>query len=99
MNRLSNMKKFFLLCVNIFFFIYSFFVSPVLHLFAGANSGCRFEPTCSAYVKRVFTTHNIIKGAWLSIYRLLRCQPFSFKSTSYFDPAPLPYCHKSSFKG
>jgi len=46
---------------------------------------CRFYPSCSAYALEALTTHGAIKGGWLAIKRLLRCQPFS---AGGLDPVP-----------
>lgn len=36
---------------------------------------CRFHPTCSAYALGAFQRFGIRRGAWLTLLRLLRCQP------------------------
>ncbi|MBI4565301.1 MAG: membrane protein insertion efficiency factor YidD [Planctomycetes bacterium] len=46
---------------------------------------CRFEPSCSRYAIEALRKHGAIKGVWLSIRRLLRCQPFG---GSGYDPVP-----------
>ena len=47
---------------------------------------CRFYPTCSEYAKESINTYGSIKGSFLAIRRILRCNPFS----SYgYDPVPL----------
>lgn len=40
------------------------------------GSACRFEPTCSAYSLKALEQHGAIAGSTLTIYRLLRCQPW-----------------------
>ena len=47
---------------------------------------CRFYPTCSAYALEAIEKYGAIKGGWLAIKRLLRCNPF-YKG-DYFDPVP-----------
>lgn len=37
---------------------------------------CRFYPTCSQYAIDALKTHGTFKGLLLSIYRVLRCNPF-----------------------
>ncbi|WP_368489254.1 membrane protein insertion efficiency factor YidD [Clostridium sp. BJN0013] len=37
---------------------------------------CRFYPTCSQYVLEALQKHGIIKGGFMSIKRILRCNPF-----------------------
>ena len=46
----------------------------------------RFTPTCSAYAVQAITKYGALKGGWLSLCRLLRCNPF-YKG-DYFDPVP-----------
>lgn len=46
---------------------------------------CRFEPTCSAYGREAIARHGLARGAWLTVGRLLRCQPFS---KGGLDPVP-----------
>ena len=49
---------------------YQFFISPLL------GSNCRFDPTCSEYAKYSIINHGILKGVWLTFWRIIRCQPF-----------------------
>ena len=36
---------------------------------------CRFSPTCSEYGQLALKSHGLIVGTWLTLGRLLRCQP------------------------
>lgn len=56
---------------------------------------CRFIPTCSQYAIEALETHGLIKGLFLSIYRVLRCNPFC---RGGYDPVP-PKKQKTSKKG
>lgn len=47
---------------------------------------CRFRPTCSAYAYEAIQKYGAIKGGWLALRRLLRCNPF-YKG-SFYDPVP-----------
>lgn len=38
---------------------------------------CKFEPTCSEYMKQAIEKYGLIKGMWKGFYRILRCNPFS----------------------
>lgn len=38
---------------------------------------CRYYPTCSEYAVRSLRTHGAIKGTILTVWRLLRCNPWS----------------------
>jgi len=49
------------------------------------NPTCRYHPSCSQYAKEAFETHNFFYASWLSLYRILRCNPFS---KGGYDPVP-----------
>ena len=49
-------------------------------------SCCRFIPTCSAYALEAIEKYGAVKGGFLTVKRLLRCNPF-YKG-DYFDPVP-----------
>lgn len=44
---------------------------------------CRFYPSCSEYSLAAIQQYGAVKGAWKSLYRLLRCNPWS---TGGYDP-------------
>jgi len=46
---------------------------------------CKYAPTCSHYALEALREHGAIRGAWLSAWRVLRCNPFSGGGT---DPVP-----------
>lgn len=46
---------------------------------------CRFTPTCSAYAIEALRKHGPIKGLLLTIWRILRCNPWG---GSGYDPVP-----------
>ncbi|MEG0021541.1 MAG: membrane protein insertion efficiency factor YidD [Bacilli bacterium] len=37
---------------------------------------CRFTPTCSEYAYQAIKEYGSIKGSYLSIKRIIRCNPF-----------------------
>ena len=47
---------------------------------------CRYYPTCSAYAYQAITKYGALKGGWLTLKRLLRCNPF-YKG-NYYDAVP-----------
>lgn len=44
---------------------------------------CRFIPTCSEYSYEAIKKYGVIKGSLLSVWRVLRCNPFN---TGGYDP-------------
>ena len=50
---------------------YQRFISP------GLPSACRFYPTCSEYGYQAIEKYGIIKGGRMTVWRVLRCNPFS----------------------
>lgn len=56
------------------------------HISPAFPARCRFRPTCSAYAYEAITKYGVIKGGWLAIKRLARCNPFN--KGDYFDPVP-----------
>ena len=59
--------------------LYQILVSPLL----GQN--CRFHPTCSHYAIEAIAKHGVIKGGYLSVRRLIKCQPLH---EGGLDPVP-----------
>ena len=49
------------------------------------GSGCRFEPTCSAYSLQALQQYGAVYGAYLTLHRLARCQPWC---DGGHDPVP-----------
>lgn len=50
--------------------LYQKFISPI------KPPTCRFYPTCSAYGLEAYKRFGAIKGSYLTIIRILKCQPF-----------------------
>ena len=46
---------------------------------------CRFYPSCSQYGLEAFRKYNIFKAIGLTIWRVLRCNPFN---RGGYDPLP-----------
>lgn len=60
---------------KIFIFMIKFYrknISPLM----GTNK-CRFTPTCSQYALEAFEKYNFFKAFGLTVWRILRCNPFS----------------------
>ena len=58
---------------------YQLAISPLL------GPSCRFTPTCSEYARQALMKHGPIKGLYLAIWRILRCNPWG---GSGYDPVP-----------
>ncbi len=64
---------------------YRLAVSPYL------PSACIYQPTCSVYAAGAIEIHGLIRGVWMSVKRIARCNPFN---TGGLDLVPSP--HKTS---
>jgi uncharacterized protein len=49
---------------------YRLTLSPLIGL------NCRHLPTCSQYADEAFARHGFWAGGWMTLARVLRCQPF-----------------------
>ena len=59
--------------------LYQRYVSP------SRPPACRFQPTCSHYGYEAIERHGLLKGTWLTLWRLVRCNPFNHGG---YDPVP-----------
>ena len=50
---------------------YKSFLSP----YFGGN--CKYEPSCSNYSHEAISKYGVFKGSFLTILRLVKCNPFS----------------------
>jgi putative membrane protein insertion efficiency factor len=51
---------------------YRKFISPLK-----GKSTCRFYPTCSQYSLEAVEKYGSVKGSFLSLKRIMRCNPFN----------------------
>lgn len=58
---------------------YQYVISPM------TGASCRYTPTCSAYTVEALKKHGPIKGLWLSIKRIVSCNPWGGHG---YDPVP-----------
>lgn len=56
---------------------------------------CKYYPTCSNYALGCFQKFNFFKALFLTIYRILRCNPFS---KGGYDTIPLTRKEKRELK-
>ncbi len=59
--------------------LYQYAISPLL------MSSCRYSPSCSVYGVEAIKKHGPFKGGWLTIKRVLSCNPWG---GSGYDPVP-----------
>lgn len=57
--------------------LYRRFISPLF------PARCRYYPSCSAYALEAYRKHGVFKGTLLSVWRLLRCNPWSRGGVDY----------------
>ena len=77
MKRRNIFKKFFLLPV----YFFKFCISPLL------PHSCLFTPTCSNYMLKAVEEFGVLKGFWIGLKRLFRCNPWQKKRG--YDPVPI----------
>ncbi len=58
---------------------YQWTLSPLL------GSACRFYPSCSHYTYEAVERYGLMRGGWMGLKRLLRCNPW-FEGG--YDPVP-----------
>jgi uncharacterized protein len=58
---------------------YQIVLSPLL------PASCRYYPSCSTYAIEALERHGALRGGWLTLRRLGRCNPFR---PGGYDPVP-----------
>jgi hypothetical protein len=75
--RLNNIPRWLLLAVI------RFYQATLSHALPADT--CRFYPTCSHYGYQAIYKYGALKGGWMAVWRILRCNPFN---PGGFDPVP-----------
>jgi len=57
--------------------IIKFYKKHISIFFEKHGIKCKFYPTCSEYSVQAFEKYGFIKGVFLSLKRILKCNPFS----------------------
>ncbi len=60
--------------------LYQYLISPLI------SPSCRYTPSCSVYTIEALKKHGPFKGLWLSIKRIISCNPWW--GGSGHDPVP-----------
>ncbi len=83
MNILKKILKFPLKSLQyVFIFLIRFYQTCISPL---TPASCRFTPTCSQYALEAIKKYGPLKGFWLALKRILRCNPWG---GSGYDPVP-----------
>ena len=59
--------------------LYQWTLSPLL------GNACRFHPSCSEYTLQAVKRFGVLRGGWMGIRRIVRCNPFV---EGGYDPVP-----------
>ena len=60
--------------------LYQMTLSPLI------GRQCRFVPTCSNYFLEAVQKHGALRGGWMGLRRILRCQPLCKGGYDPVDP-------------
>ena len=69
------MRRLFILLIRFYQYTFAAFL----------GGQCRFHPTCSEYAVEAFEKLPVWRAFYLTLWRILRCQPFA---KSGYDPVP-----------
>jgi putative membrane protein insertion efficiency factor len=58
---------------------YKRWISPAL------PPSCRFYPTCSEYTYQAIEKYGALRGGWMGVRRIVRCNPWN---PGGYDPVP-----------
>lgn len=78
-------KQGILLLIKIYQILFSFDHGLLGILFPNTKY-CKFIPTCSEYGYEAIEKYGIVKGSFLAIKRIIRCNPWTKKIG--YDPVP-----------
>lgn len=59
--------------------VYQLVLSPIL------GGACRYYPSCSEYAMQAIRRFGVIRGGWMGIKRIVRCNPWV---AGGYDPCP-----------
>lgn len=62
---------------NILILLIKFYKKMISPIFEHLGVHCKYYPTCSEYSKQAIEKYGVTKGCFLSLKRILKCNPFS----------------------
>lgn len=62
---------------KILLYLLKFYKKSISPLISAHGINCKYYPTCSEYMGQAIEKYGIIKGTFLGLRRLLKCNPFS----------------------
>ena len=68
--------------------VYQWTISPLL------GPVCRYHPSCSRYGFEAIKVHGAAKGTALTVWRILRCNPWSAGGVDYVPARKHPVWHR-----
>ncbi|MDI9407987.1 MAG: membrane protein insertion efficiency factor YidD [Candidatus Pacebacteria bacterium] len=73
--------------VTLLVWLWRSILGPLINMMSGSGGGrvCRFDPTCSEYMREAVTSYGFWRGGWMGLKRVFRCHPFG---GSGYDPVP-----------
>ena len=62
---------------KIFIFIIKIYKKTISPIISACGIHCKYYPTCSEYTMQAINKYGCIKGSFLGVKRILKCNPFS----------------------
>jgi putative membrane protein insertion efficiency factor len=66
--------------------LYRWTFKPFMMAFGGVGYGCRYHPSCSQYALEAVQEWGFLRGSWLAVVRIFRCNPWLSRDS--WDPIP-----------
>lgn len=79
------MKKLILFCIKIYQKIFSYDHGIIGKIYSNTRY-CKFIPTCSEYTYEAIDKYGVLKGSFLGLKRIIKCNPWN--ECCKYDPVP-----------
>jgi uncharacterized protein len=73
--------------------LYQWTISPLL------GPVCKYYPSCSHYGYQAISLHGAVKGTYLTVWRILRCNPWSAGGVDHVPPRKRPPMFRRAVTG